>query len=240
MKSTFWAIVVGVFAPLLAGAAELRMPSQPLGTALQDLGTRAGVEISFLPAIVDGRQAPALNGLFTVEGALDTLLAGTGLTYHVLNTEKIEVLGTPIDEVEVTGSYQKLSAMLKEYEKVEDQFYELYNTLNTDPEYRVSCGESESHDVRRQVVLGGRRNCVPQFVERAQQQEARDLLDGHVPLSATLAVIQKTPAYQKHMTTLVAQNPKLLELLMKRSALEQRYTEVRGKKFAGGRVFVWD
>ena len=240
MKHTFWAMVIGLFAPLLAGAAELRMPSQPLATSLQDLGNRAGVQISFVAAVVEGRQAPALNGLFTVEGALDRLLAGTGLTYHVLNTEKIEVLGTPMDEVEVTGSYEKLSAMIKEYEKVEDEFYELYNTLNTDPEYRVSCGESESHDGRRKFVLGGRRNCVPQFVEKAQQQEVRDLLDGHVPLSVTLTVIQKTPDYQKHMKALVARNPKLLELLMKRSALEQRYKDTRGKKFAGGRIFVWD
>jgi hypothetical protein len=240
-------MVIGLFAPLLASGADLSIPSQPLGTSLQDLGKMSGLQISFRPDVVDGREAPALNGNFTVEVALDTLLAGTGLTYHVLDTEAIEVVGTPIDEVEVIGSHEKLSAMVKEYEKVEDQFYELYNTLNTDAEYTVSCGEGESHDIRRKFILGGKRNCVPRFVEKAQRDEVWGLIGssgasrrGGVSMTAILVIAQKTPDYQKNMAALVRKNPKLLELLMKRGALEQRYQDARKQKFEGGKIFVWD
>jgi hypothetical protein len=243
-KTLCSAILMGMVAPLLAGAAELRMPEEPLGTSLQELATLNSVHIVFAPNVVDGRQAPALNGKFTVEGALDTLLAGTGLTYHLRSTQEIEIVGTPMDEVEITGSYEKLSVMRKEYEKVEDQFYEEYNELNTNPQYEVSCSEGESHNARLAFSTGGR-NCVPRFVNDAQRDEAMGFLGdafggGHPTMTAALIIRQKTPDYQKNMVALVNKNPKLLELLMKRSALAQRYEVVRKKKFAGGKVFVWD
>ena len=55
-----------------------------------------------------------------------------------------------------------------------------------------------------------------------------------------LVIAQKTPDYQKNMVAVVKKNPKLLELLMKRSALERRYLDARQQKFEGGKVFVWD
>jgi len=242
-----WSVMlIGVLAPLLASAAELRMPGQPLGTSLQQLAKLNNVEIVFDPNVVDGRQAPALNGLFTIEGALDTVLANTGLTYHLRSTEQIEIVGTPMDEVEVTGSYEKLSVMRKEYEKVEEQFYEEYNELNTDPQYRIRCSEHESHDLSRASLQGGR-SCVPRFVEDAQRDEAISFLNGSYGgvggprvMTAQLVILEKTPAYQKNMAALVKKNPRLLELLMKRSALAQRYAVVRKKKFEGGTLFVWD
>jgi hypothetical protein len=41
-------------------------------------------------------------------------------------------------------------------------------------------------------------------------------------------------------TNSVNNNPKLLELLMKRNAAAQRYADVRKKKFEGGKIFVRD
>lgn len=70
-----------------AAAAETRtryeIPSQDLGTALRRVGQIAGVEIMFTPSDVAGLIAPQLDGEFTLNEALDRLLAGTDLTAQV-------------------------------------------------------------------------------------------------------------------------------------------------------------
>lgn len=55
------------------------MPAQPLGNALLALGRQSGLEISFPPAAVAGKMAPALHGEYSALLALDRLLAGSGL-----------------------------------------------------------------------------------------------------------------------------------------------------------------
>jgi iron complex outermembrane receptor protein len=69
----------------------VQIPSQPLGTALQELAAQSGIQIIFFSKLTEGRDAPALNGQFTPESALDTLLRGTDLTFHQLNAKTIEV-----------------------------------------------------------------------------------------------------------------------------------------------------
>lgn len=55
------------------------MPAQSLGNALLALGRQSGLEISFPPAAVAGKMAPALHGEYSALLALDRLLAGSGL-----------------------------------------------------------------------------------------------------------------------------------------------------------------
>jgi hypothetical protein len=234
MKHIFLAIVIGLLAPLLAGAAEIRIPAQPLGASLKELGTLMGVEMVFQPKSVEGRQAPELRSPFTFEGALDTLLAGTGLTYQVRGTRGIEITGDPMDEVTVRGQREKLSAMLREFTRIERQFYDEYNKVNTEPEYEILCG-SESHGLG-----GAAQQCEPAFVRKAMQQAWSGYLDGHAFVSPWIAIKAKEASYQRNMEALVQKNPKLLELLMKRSAMGQRYFATRKNKFAGGKVVVWD
>src|SRR5690348_11413676 len=69
----------------------VKIASQPLGTALQELATQSGIQIIFLSNIADGHDAPALNGTFSPRTALDTLLRGTDLTFQQLNDKTIEV-----------------------------------------------------------------------------------------------------------------------------------------------------
>jgi hypothetical protein len=233
MKRIFLAIAIGLFMPLLAGAAEVRIPAQPLGASLKELGTLMGVEMVFQPKRVEGRQAPELTSPFTFEGALDTLLAGTGLTYQVQGTKAIEITGDPMDEVTVRGQREKLSAMLREFTRIERQFYDEYNMVNTEPEYEILCG-SESHG------LAGAQRCEPAFVRKAMQQAWSGYLDGHAFVSPWISIKTREADYQRNMEVLVQKNPKLLELLMKRSAMGQRYFATRKHKFAGGKVVVWD
>src|SRR5262249_49722834 len=64
---------------------ELKIRSQPLGGALQEFAKQSGVQIVFFSRFADGHDAPALNGRFTSEQALSTLLQGTNLTFHQLD-----------------------------------------------------------------------------------------------------------------------------------------------------------
>ncbi|WMD21360.1 TonB-dependent receptor [Achromobacter seleniivolatilans] len=74
-------------APMLAQAQThatpiaFDIPSQALGAALLALGQQANLEISFVPATVAGKTAPALHGTLSPLGALDQLLRGSGLAF---------------------------------------------------------------------------------------------------------------------------------------------------------------
>lgn len=68
-----------VQAQTAAAALPIAQPAQPLGTALTQLATRANLVIGVDAALVQGKQAPALQGTYTPADALRRLLAGSGL-----------------------------------------------------------------------------------------------------------------------------------------------------------------
>ncbi|MTI75279.1 MAG: TonB-dependent siderophore receptor, partial [Stenotrophomonas sp.] len=65
-----------------AATHQFAVASQPLGEALNRLAETAGVQIMVPPDLVRGHTAPALSGQYTVQQALDRLLAGTGLVHR--------------------------------------------------------------------------------------------------------------------------------------------------------------
>src|SRR5262249_8533141 len=101
-----------LLAPALASAADLNIPAQPLAKTLREIAKLNKVEITVPADLVKDLGAPALEGDYSVEGALDTLLAGSNLTYHILDARTIEI--SQIDEIQITGRYEKLSAIKKE------------------------------------------------------------------------------------------------------------------------------
>jgi len=58
---------------------NFNLPAQPLADALRAVGSQGGANVTFEPATVRGRKAPALKGSYSVQQALDHLLAGSGL-----------------------------------------------------------------------------------------------------------------------------------------------------------------
>src|SRR4051812_7600178 len=112
MKIKIAGALFALLAPVLAGAAVLDIPAQPLGASLESLSRQLGMQILFDPRLVGLHDAPALKGEFSPEHALDVLLAGPDLTYHVKDTRTIEI-AVPVDEVIVHGRYDRLSAMRK-------------------------------------------------------------------------------------------------------------------------------
>jgi iron complex outermembrane receptor protein len=79
---SFAAVALVAFAsPTRAEDARfLDIPAQPLSSALIELSRQTDVVVVADPAVVNGHQAPALQGTYTPAQALDHLLAGSGLT----------------------------------------------------------------------------------------------------------------------------------------------------------------
>jgi hypothetical protein len=91
-------IVAVAWIPRLAGAPSgepvkynFKIDSQPLGTALQEFAKQSGVQIIFFSEVTEGFRAPALNGSYTVAGALGMLLSGSHLIFRVINPKTIEI-----------------------------------------------------------------------------------------------------------------------------------------------------
>jgi len=86
--------------PGLIGAApstepakyDFKIDSQPLGAALQALAGQSGVQIIFFSQLTEGFRAPPLEGQFTLNAALELLLAHSRLTFRVINPKTIEIL----------------------------------------------------------------------------------------------------------------------------------------------------
>jgi len=70
---------------------NLKIDSQPLGTALQELAKQCDVQIVFFSRVTQGLQAPALNARYTIAGALEILLSGSHLTFQVINAKTIQI-----------------------------------------------------------------------------------------------------------------------------------------------------
>src|SRR5580700_1111955 len=70
---------------------DLKIDSQPLGQALQELAKQCGIQVIFFSKVTEGHQAPALHGQFTADGALRQLLDDSKLTYREINSKTIEI-----------------------------------------------------------------------------------------------------------------------------------------------------
>ena len=91
-------LLLGVPLPAPAGESQdlrpLRIAPQPLELALQQLADQSGIQIIFFSKLAEGHEAPALEGEFSPQTALNLLLEGTDLTFLQLNPMTIEVHAT--------------------------------------------------------------------------------------------------------------------------------------------------
>lgn len=99
------ALFAGAVSPLLAQAQDasstsqgsstqerrvaLKLVAQPLDQALTRFADQADLRLLYTTADVDGLQAPALNGEVTVAQALQTLLAGSGMSWSFSDSRTV-------------------------------------------------------------------------------------------------------------------------------------------------------
>ncbi len=69
----------------------ISFPAEPLADAIQDIARQGNVNILVNPALIAGAQAPAVTDAST-QGALDSVLAGTGLGIKYVDEKTITVL----------------------------------------------------------------------------------------------------------------------------------------------------
>jgi iron complex outermembrane receptor protein len=72
-------------------AYTLHIGSQPLESALQEFARQTGIQIIFFSYLTDGQRAPALDGTYTVDVAMNALLADSMLTFRWVNAKTIEI-----------------------------------------------------------------------------------------------------------------------------------------------------
>ncbi len=70
---------------------ELNIAEQPLSSSLREVADNFDLTIAFYSESTDGLEAPALDGDFSSEAALDTLLADTNLEYTFINESSVAV-----------------------------------------------------------------------------------------------------------------------------------------------------
>jgi iron complex outermembrane receptor protein len=89
------ALVCAVLFPGAMRSAEpaytLHIASGPLDGALQEFARQTGIQILFFSYLTDGQRAPALDGRYTVDLAMNALLAHSTLTFRWVNAKTIEI-----------------------------------------------------------------------------------------------------------------------------------------------------
>ena len=76
-------------------AYTLHIASGPLESALQEFARQTGIQIIFFSYLTDGQRAPALDGTYTIDLAMNALLAGSMLTFRWVNAKTIEIRRLP-------------------------------------------------------------------------------------------------------------------------------------------------
>ncbi|PWR21667.1 TonB-dependent siderophore receptor [Zavarzinia compransoris] len=99
-------------------AIAFDLPAQDLNRALLALSRRAGLQIFYDVAKVDGLTAPEVRGRMPVGDALDRLLAGTGLSYRFVGRDAVALDGRPApDAPGVAGDAEMLDTIVVEAER---------------------------------------------------------------------------------------------------------------------------
>jgi hypothetical protein len=70
----------------------LHIEPQPLDGALQEFARQTGLQILFFSRLTEGRRSVSLDGMYTVDIAMKTMLSGSNLTYRVVNTKTIQIV----------------------------------------------------------------------------------------------------------------------------------------------------
>ena len=88
-------VCAGLFPGAMGGAKPvtytLHIASQPLDSALQEFARQTGIQILFFSYLTDGKRAPAVDGTYTVDVAMNALLADSMLTFRWVNAKTIEI-----------------------------------------------------------------------------------------------------------------------------------------------------
>lgn len=81
--------------PQASARQSYAIPAGPLKHALALFSAQAGISVSYVPGLVDGKTSPGLNGSSDMVSALTKLLAGSGLRAEARSSSTYEILRAP-------------------------------------------------------------------------------------------------------------------------------------------------
>jgi len=146
---------------------------------------------------------------------------------------------TELEEVIVSGKLDKLSEVQKAMVEAEDRFWSRHNELNKNPYYDVTCLNEAETGTRLKT-----RQCEAEYLRDAKRQDALRLFIGyheaniHLETEGSLAFAQQDELKRRVLANTLT-DPELLHALIQRFLLQDRYDQLRKKKF-DGHVVVWD
>ena len=130
-----------------------------------------------------------------------------------------------IEEIIVIGE-KSLRSFRNQWVIAEDNFYDMYNSLNEDNEYDVIC--------RMRSPIGSlikKRECIPAFTVMKTAGLVKSLMFGVPYPSGELSILKKKNIFHEKMKTITEANPILLETLIELSNAKNKYQEVRKERF---------
>ncbi len=131
-----------------------------------------------------------------------------------------------LDEIEVTGT--RLWKMRSQLVELEDRFYALYNELNANDDFDVTC--------RVEAPLGTRlkkRNCKVAFHEEAEAEQAQAFVRGEFAPDPQLIAFERQDEYRAAALKVINSDARLRRLIKERMKLEERYQAERKRRFKG-------
>lgn len=146
--------------------------------------------------------------------------AAPGVTAPAVEEEEV------LDEVVVQGT--KLWKLREAVVDAEERFYSLYNELNKDKDFDVTC--------RMEAPLGTRlkkRGCHISFMEDAQAEYAQAMVIGSFAPDPNQVWVERMAQYRDNARKLLTSHPELLKLAEVRARAEKKYNDERKKRFKG-------
>jgi catecholate siderophore receptor len=184
------------------------IPAGPLDAAISAFKQTSGVDVTLsLPVeTIAGFKSPGVNGLYTEDQALRSLLAGTGLSYQIDNTGRVNIAVRASESVTVQDAATQLSldrypvplldtpqsiTTITQATMQEEGATTLRDTLRNAPGISLAAGEGGSQGdnltlrgftARNDIFLDGMRDFGSYYRDTFNYQEV-DVLEG--PSSVT-------------------------------------------------------
>jgi hypothetical protein len=145
-----------------------------------------------------------------------------------------------LDQVIVRGNSPKaLAALRQEMIRLEDNFFDRYNELNTIKDFDVHCAAETSAGTKLK-----RRRCQANYMRDALELEAEGHADfimknppsgssepppliGSLPPPAVMDIEIRRKEYQQNLIDVSKKNPELAQMLSKFSDLHNRYRDIQ-------------
>lgn len=134
----------------------------------------------------------------------------------------------PTEEVSVEAHKLKMSRLRQEINRAVDNFYDVFNKVNTTPAYETHCS-----DERRTTSYTVHHVCTPKFVNDANDDETQGFFDGYATIPAANLIYLRGRGYKKRLEELIHTDPRVHQAAAEFDALTQRYAAVSKEKVKG-------